>query len=352
MNRSRIAKLLLSAFGLMIFLSGCGAKTEPQAPAPAQGATQADAAKPVTKPAQLKVASLSVGSSWYVYAATMSELLRTNLPAGSMVDVLPYSGGVGNAKLVSTNEADLGLTFSVNGKWALEGNVAYDKKIPNLVALAGGFDEYYVGIVATKKSGITSIKDIKEKKLPVRLMTVQVGSQGEFATRQVLEANGLSYDDIKKQGGSVTHTSFEVVQSAMVEGKADMFMQVITQGHPAVSEMAVTTDLHFVSLEKDAIETLGKYGNIPATIPVGSFKGQDYPVNTVGFTTVLFTNTDLPENLAYTITKAVAENKPALEQGHKALKYFNPEKAWSPENVGMPLHPGAARYYKEKGWLK
>lgn len=363
MKRTQIAKFVLLVFTLVAVLSGCGGtktETPPKSEAPTGSAAKAaDPAKapssdlkPLDKPVQMKIASLSVGSSWYVYAATMAEVFRTSLPAGSMIDVLPFAGGVGNATLVQNGEADMGLTFSVNGKWALEGTVAYDKKLPDLVALAGGFDQYYVGIVTTKKSGITSIKEIKEKKLPVRLMTVQVGSQGEFATRQVLEAYGLSYDEIKKQGGSVTHTSFDVVQTSMTEGKADMFIQVITAGHPAVSEMAVTTDLHFVSLDPEPVAQLGKVGNNPATIPANTFKGQDYPVNTVGFTTVAFVKNSMPENLAYALTKALAENKPALEQGHKALKIFNPEKAGAPENVGMPLHPGAVRYYKEKGWMK
>jgi hypothetical protein len=306
----------------------------------------------VSGPVQLKLASLSVGSSWYVYAATMAEVLRKALPPGSMVDVLPYAGGVGNAKLVGNKEADVGLTFTVNGKWAVEGNVAYDKKIPNLLAIAGGLDEYYIGIVTTKKSGITSVQQIREQKLPVRLVTVQVGSQGEFATRQVLEANGLSYAQIKAQGGSVTHTSFDVVESAMRDGKADMFMQVITRGHPAVSEMAVSTPLNFVSLTPEAIQKLGAFGNKPATIPANVFKGQDQPVQTVGFSTVVFTNTSMSDDLAYLIAKTLNENKPALVQGHKALAFFDPAKAWMPENVGMALHPGAVRYYKEKGLLK
>lgn len=347
MKRSRMAGIILAVFALMVLLSGCGGKTGTGKEAPKSAEL-----KTLDKAVQLKIASLDVGSSWYVYAATIADVFRKNLPTNSVIDVLPYAGGVGNPKLVNNGEADLGLTFSVNGKWALEGNVAYDKKLTKLAALAGGFDQYYVGIVSTKKSGITSIAQIKEKKMPVRLMTVQVGSQGEFATRQVLEAYGISYDDIKKWGGSVNHTSFDVVQSAMKDGKADMFIQVITAGHPAVSEMALTTELNFVSLDKDAVEKLSKFGNAPATIPANTFKGQDAPVQTVGFSTVVFVNSEMPENVAYALTKALNENKPALEQGHKALKVFNPEKAWEPAKVGMPLHPGAIRYYKEKGWMK
>jgi TRAP-type uncharacterized transport system substrate-binding protein len=60
----------------------------------------------------------------------------------------------------------------------------------------------------------------------------------------------------------------------------------------------------------------------------------------------------MDEDLAYAITKAVVENKERLVAGHKALSDFEPENAWRPENINLPLHPGAERYYRERGWIK
>jgi TRAP-type uncharacterized transport system substrate-binding protein len=70
----------------------------------------------------------------------MAELLRTTLPPGSNVDVKPFSGGVGNAKLVAKNETPLGLSFAVTNRWAYEGKEAYETKLENLRALVGGLD--------------------------------------------------------------------------------------------------------------------------------------------------------------------------------------------------------------------
>jgi hypothetical protein len=82
------------------------------------------------------------------------------------------------------------------------------------------------------------------------------------------------------------------------------------------------------------------------------FKGQSEPVSTVGFPTVLITNKDLPEPIAYTVTKTIVENKDALVRGHAGLAEFDPPTAWQPEKVGIPLHPGAERAYREKGWMR
>ena len=75
----------------------------------------------------------------------------------------------------------------------------------------GGFDEYFVGIVATKKSKITSLTDIPRKKMPVHLVTVTRGSLGEFANRQIMDGVGAGYKTIESYGGKVTHTSFGVI---------------------------------------------------------------------------------------------------------------------------------------------
>ncbi|MGP4080638.1 TAXI family TRAP transporter solute-binding subunit [Pseudalkalibacillus sp. R45] len=350
---------MLILFAALLLLGGCSALPNNQVDSSKKSNPTAEAKEKSNiegSPVQLKIATLSQGSSWYVYGATMAELLRKHLPAGSVIDVLPYSGGIGNIKLVANKQAGLGLTFSVNNKWGYDGNVAYDKKFTNLRALAGGFDQYYVGIVwrneFAEKYGLKSIKDLKEKKVPVKLMTVNVGSQGEFAARQILEANGLSYDYIKTNGGSVTHTTFDVVQTALKDGQADMFIQVMTKGHPAFTEIALTTPVTFVSLEDNVIEKLKAYGNEAAMLEAGVFKGQDKPVKTIGFPTTLIVSDDFPDETAYQITKILAENKDDLAAGHKALEAFKPEEAWKPERLGIPLHPGAKKYYKEKSWLK
>jgi TRAP-type uncharacterized transport system substrate-binding protein len=84
-----------------------------------------------------------------------------------------------------------------------------------------------------------------------------------------------------------------------------------------------------------------------------TFKNQSAPVKTVGFPTVLITNAALPEPIAYTVTKTIIESKDALVRGHAGFAEFDPRTAWKPEEVGsIPLHPGAERAYREKGWMK
>jgi TRAP transporter TAXI family solute receptor len=304
------------------------------------------------QPVTLAFATLDTGSAWYVYGATMAELLRKALPAGSNVDVKPFAGGVGNAKLVARNETPLGLSFTVTNRWAFEGKEAYDAKLENLRALAGGLDTYYLVAVAQKKLGINSLREIKDKKLAVRIFTQPVGALGEFGGRQLLRAYGLSYADIKGWGGSTTHVGYNIIIDAFKDGRADLLLAVVTPKHPSVSEITTFTDVKFLPLEPDVVKGLEPLGYTAASMAANTFKNQPEPVHTVGFPTVVITNKDLPEPVAYAVTRTLVDNKEALVRGHAGLSAFDPQTAWRPEKVGIPLHPGAERAYREKGWMK
>jgi TRAP transporter TAXI family solute receptor len=313
------------------------------------GVGPARAQQPVT----LAFSTLDSGSAWYVYGATMAELLRKTLPPGSNVDVKPFSGGVGNAKLVARNETPLGLSFTVTNRWAFDGKEAYDAKLDNLRALAGGLDTYYLVAVAQKKLNINSIREIKNRKLPVKLYTQPVGSLGEFGGRQLLRAYGISYADLRSAGGAAMHVGYNIIIDAFKDGRADLLLAVVTPKHPSVTEITTLSDVKFLPLEPDIVKGLAPLGYTTATMPASTFKSQADAIATVGFPTVVITNAALAEPVAYTVTKTIVENKDALVRGHAGLAGFEPQTAWQPERIGgIPLHPGAERAYREKGWMK
>lgn len=348
MKRMKKASILLLILILMLSLVvvGCGSKTEEK---PAETKTQ---------PVNLKFASMSVGGSWNIYAVNIAEIFKPLLPEGSIVEVLPIQGGVGNPILVNKGEADIGLSFSSIGNWAMNGIVDYEDKgkQSDIRALVGGLNKpHRVGVVVNKKSGITSIQDIKDKKLKVRLVTVQRGGAGESLARQVLEAYGMTYDDIKSFGGSVNHIDQAVALQQMKDGQADMFIHNIGYKQPDIVELALGGNINFLELDSKAAEYLcEKYGHENGlTIEKGEFNGVEADIPAIGYPTGIIANKNLSDDVAYIITKAVCENKEKLVSAHASLIGFEPTKAWEPgKNGGVPLHPGAEKYYKEKGWMK
>lgn len=315
------------------------------------GALGAASAEPVN----LKMASFSVGGSWYIYATTIADLATKALPEGSTVEVLPFQGGVGNPILVSRGKADMGLSFSALSNWAYNGKITFKEKQPNIRALVGGLNTpHRLGIVARKGSGITSLQDIKDKKMAVRLVTVQIGGAGEALARMALESYGMTYDDLEKWGGRVTHVDLPVAIQQMRDGQADLFIHNIGYRQPDVTELALGGHIDFVALGDAQRKMLAeKYGLQPGlVISPDEFSGVKADVPSVGYPTGVIANKDMSEDVAYAITKAICENPEALAAAHASLKAFDPHKAGDPlRNGGVPLHPGAEKYYREKGWM-
>jgi TRAP transporter TAXI family solute receptor len=304
------------------------------------------------EPVHIRCTSMPIGSSWYVQAATIAKILRGKLPPKSTIDVLPHGGGIGSAPMIAKGDAEFGLHFNMSSRWAREGKVAYKEPMTNLRGLAGGVDSFYQAIVVNRDVDISSLKELKEKKLSVRLFTTRPFGAGKFGAGLVLDAYGMSFDDIKSWGGRVEHTTFTAIIAAFKDRRADIFMHSISKGHPATTEIAVSAPVKFLSVEPEIIEVMKGYGYTESVLPKGSFKGQDNDARLPGLKTNVITNTDMSEELAYLITKTICENKEELVKGHRAFASFVPENAWKEEYLGMPLHAGAEKYYRERGWLK
>jgi hypothetical protein len=310
-------------------------------------------AQTLTSPAHLRLGTADLGSAHYVYGAVFAKLWRSALPKGSTIDVLPYAGGTGNALLMDKGDADLGLLFGAAVKWAHEGTVVFNKKHEFLRGLVGSLDKYYIGIMVTKRSGVTSLEEVAKNKKPVRIVSQPQGGASEASMRLVLQAYGMTYDMIRSWGGSVTPTSTSVAQTQMADGKADIWINMLVANHPMISELAVSTDLIFLPMSDEIVKKLEGLGYKKDVLPAKSFRGQEKEVQLVGWPTTLVGHKDLPVDLGYVLTKTLVENKPELVKGHAALKDFIVEDAWKfQSSYGTALHPGAEKYYREKGMLK
>ncbi len=300
----------------------------------------------------LKIGSNRVGSTWYVIAACIADVVKKTYP-DIQIDASPIAGGIGNLKLFGEKKMNIALTMDNNNLWAWKGEVLFDKPIQNFRTLVGGMDQFYVGIAVRRGSGITSLEEVVKEQKKIRLMTVQRGTTGEASAAHVLEAVGFSYDDVKKWGGSVEHTDFEAITNAIKDGRCDVFIQSLSIGHPTFTELAVTGKIDLITVSDQALKNMEQWGYIPTPLPKESFKGQDAELILPGYRTTLSVIDEMDDDLAYRITRAVCENKDALVKGHQAFTPFEPSEACDPKYLGgVPLHPGAEKYYKEKGYLK
>jgi uncharacterized protein len=134
------------------------------------------------------------------------------------------------------------------------------------------------------------------------------------------------------------------------DGRADLFFDTVLKGHPMITEVSLTGNVRFLDIPEEARAVLAENGLRPAEIPEW-FQGQTGPTWGADFGTVLIAHKDLPDEVAYQVVKTFVEKKDAMAEAYPAWGAFIAEEAWKPEHTGVPLHPGAERYYRERGWM-
>ena len=166
----------------------------------------------------------------------------------------------------------------------------------------------------------------------------------------VFESLGTSRKQILAHRGRILQVDTKQIPAILRDGRADLYLDAVPLGHPVLTEVSLTGNVQFLDLPDKTIQFLSQRGMTPSTTPV-AYKGQDRPIKSVDIGTVVIANAKLSDELAYLVTKTLCENASTMAQAHKAWASFVPSEAGLPENTEIPLHPGAKRYYQEKGWL-
>lgn len=315
--KRRISILLLIALLMTLVMTAC--------------------AKPQTN---LILATGGTTGTYYPFGGAMANIFNTKID-NMNVTAQATGASVENCKLLGKNEAELAILQNDVLDYAYNGVEAFDgAKIENLRGIAKLYPEI-IQIVAS--SGINGIEDLKGKK-------VSVGAPGscvEANARQILEAYGLTYDDM-----TVSYLSFAESADAYKDKHIDAFF--VTSGIPnsSIQDIAAMNPVSLVSLSDSAIATLvDKYPFfVEYTIPANTYNGQTSDVKTTAVLACLATNAEASEEVIYNITKALFENQPELASAHAKGGELKLEEAM--DGISIPLHPGAEKYYKEAGILK
>jgi TRAP transporter TAXI family solute receptor len=163
-------------------------------------------------------------------------------------------------------------------------------------------------------------------------------------TRRVLEAHGLSYDDLKK----INYGSNTDGVNMMKDGHAEVMSHLITNPAAYLLDLASSKPIRLLSLDPAAVDKLVKFpGYTRTTIRAGIYKGQDQEALSINSPVMLVTRAELPDESVYKLTRALFENRAQLVNVHKVMEHFVPQEA--AKDPVVPIHPGALRYYREVG---
>jgi len=303
----------------------------------------------------------AVGGGWYAISGGMAELIREK--TGVNIKVVP-GGGTQNPVLVESGEAEIGMGLPPLLGAAVRGEDPYPgKKHEGLRALAGNMslNTFHFYVAADSEYAKMTMDDIFRGKKPIRLAISKPGSSDVWVFEKVMEFYGFCgagktadcYKTWEAAGAKFFRGAYTEQAGAFRDRNVDGTFTFLAVPGASITEASVGRTLKLVGFPKPLLEHLGKFGLGEGTIPAGTYpkasNGAE-PVVSATMGTTITVSSKMAPDVAYTLTKAINDNPDRVRKIQGSLADYEPSKGHL--YLGVALHPGAERYYREKGWLK
>ncbi len=278
---------------------------------------------------------------YYPMGVALSKIYGDKMP-GSRPSVQATKASVENLTLLQQGKGEIAFTLGDSLAFAWEGNeeAGFKTKLDKLRGVAAIYPNY-IQVVATKDSGIKTLADLKGKRLSVGAPK----SGTELNARAILSAAGITYKDL----GKVEYLPFAESVELMKNRQLDATLQSAGLGVASIRDLANSVEIVVVEVPASFVDKIGA-PYVKATIPAGTYQGQTADVPAAAVVNYLVTRSDMKDDAVYAMTKSMFENLPDLIAAHSAGKSISLDKAL--EGMPVPMHPGALRYFKEKGVAK
>ncbi|AWM88373.1 TAXI family TRAP transporter solute-binding subunit [Microvirga sp. 17 mud 1-3] len=309
------------------------------------GAAAALAMAGASLPAQAQdfINILTGGTSgvYYPLGVALSKVFTEKLP-GSRPSVQATKASVENLNLLQQGKGEIAFTLgdSLAMGWAGDEEAGFKAKLDKLRGVTAIYPNY-IQVVASKDSGIKTLADLKGKRLSVGAPK----SGTELNARAILAGAGLTYKDL----GKVEYLPFGESVELMKNRQLDATLQSAGLGVSSIRDLATSVDIVVVEIPAAMVEKVGS-PYVKATIPANTYEGQTAAVPTAAVVNYLVTREGVSDDTVYKMTKAIYESLPELSAAHAAAKEIKLQDALS--GMPIPVHPGAQRYFDEKGVKK
>ena len=277
------------------------------------------------------------GGVWVPLGGALKNLWENAIP-GLSVQTMP-GAGIANVRGVDEDKAEIGFGNSISTVDGLNGEAPFPRKTTNVCQLASLYPQYFQ-VVVNEDSGIASLKDLRGKAIAVQTR----GNTAEVITQHILKVAGMSYTDVKAN----FLPSYNDAVSLLKDGHAQAFTLGTTIPAASVMDLATSRKIRVLDL-KDAVEPMRKInsGYVGVQLPANTYPGQTQAGTMIGYAAHLVVSCKLPEDRVYTMLKSMAAAMKDLSAVNKAMESVTAKDM--AEDIGVPFHPGAKRYYSEVG---
>ncbi|WP_313081371.1 TAXI family TRAP transporter solute-binding subunit [Pulveribacter sp.] len=279
---------------------------------------------------------------YYPLGVALSQVYAKSIPnVRATAQVTKASAENLNLLQAGRGEVGFSLGDSVSDAWKGDAEAGFPKKLDKLRGLSATYNNY-IQIVANADAGIKTLADLKGKRISVGAAR----SGTELNARAIFKAAGIDYKDLAKVEYLPFGESVELIKNRQL----DATLQSAGLGVASIRDLATAVKIVVVPIPAETVAKVGDAAYQPATIPAGTYGGQDADVPTAAIPNYLITHAGVSDELAYQMAKQLYEHLDTLKSAHNAAKAIQRENAT--KGMPIPLHPGAERYYKEVGVIK
>ena len=279
---------------------------------------------------------------YYPLGVALAQVYDKYIPnAKATAQVTKASAENMNLLQAGRGELAFALADTVSNAYKGDKEAGFPNPLKKLRGISATYNNY-IQIVASADSGIKTLADLKGKRLSVGAAK----SGTELNARAVLKAAGITYDDL----GKVEYLPFGESVELIKNRQLDATLQSAGLGVASIRDLASSQNIVVVPVPADVIAKIGDAAYQPGTIPANTYTGQTADVPTAAIPNFLVTHSGVSDQLAYEMTKNLYEHLDTLYAAHNAAKAIHRENAL--KGMPVPVHPGAARYYREVGLLK
>lgn len=289
----------------------------------------------------LYLATGGTSGTYYPFGGVIAQVIGQRYP-DIKIRVQSTGASAANIRLIAAKEVDIAIVQNDVMQYAYTGTVLFTDKITNFSTLFTAYTEV-CQIITSAGSGIKSVADLKGKRVSVG----DAGSGVEANTIQILEAYGLTFKDI-----TVQKLSFAESSAALKDRKIDAFFATVGIPTTAIVELSSTNAISLVPIDPEKVAALSaKYPfYVSFVIPANTYKGVAEPTLTVAVKATFIVRSDLPDDIAYRMVKAIFEGREDIIAGHAKGKELNVAEAVT--GVSVPFHKGAEQYFREIGAIQ
>lgn len=274
---------------------------------------------------------------YFPLGVAMADIIDSSLDNVSATGV-SSGASVSNAEQLNNGEAQLALVQNDIAFYGAEGSNMFSEVLDNYSGVFTIYPET-VQLVTLADSGIESVADLEGKRVAIGDM----GSGTEANANQIIEAHGMTVDDIDAQ-----YLDFADASTNLQDGNVDAAF--VTAGTPtgAIQELSASADVKIVSFDEDAMDSLMEEYTYytKQDIPADAYDNFDSTASTVAVQAMLIASNDIPEDQMYEMTKAIFDNLDQMANAHVRGEELSLDTA--EEGMSIDLHPGVQRYYDEQ----